>query len=358
MPSEKIPVGVEPVGASRSAPLRRPTPASPTPVGSGQDRVVVVGTAADVPRALAHPAVLARRLNVASVVAVDIESDDQDTARGLIAAALKTHSPRTILVAGPLGNPTMRIVADLALLFHCDLLAVMPAEVLAGHDPVVVWSGDYPLVQLASPRRTRFSSKVKRGLDIVASAAGIAVAAPIVTVLAGLIMLESRGHPFFQHERIGLGGRRFRCFKLRTMRTGAEELLANDPDLYELYRKNHFKIPDRADPRVTPLGTFLRRTSLDELPQLWNVLIGDMALVGPRPVVSDELALYEDGERELLLSVRPGITGAWAVNGRHGVGYPERCDMELGYVRSWTLFTDLRILLATVGAVLRPGGDD
>jgi lipopolysaccharide/colanic/teichoic acid biosynthesis glycosyltransferase len=358
MPSEKTPVGLEPVGASRSAPLRPAPAVGPSPTGTGLDRVVVVGTASDVPRALSHPAVLARRLNVAAVVAVDIESDDQTSARGLIADALKTHTPRTILVAGPLGNTTMRTVADLALLYHCNLLAVMPAEVLAGHDPVVVWSGDYPLVQLASPRRTRFSARIKRGIDIVASAAGLVVAAPIVTVLAGLIMLESPGQPFFEHERIGLGGRRFRCFKLRTMRTGAERQLAEDAELYELYRKNHFKIPDRADPRVTPLGTILRRTSLDELPQLWNVFVGDMSLVGPRPVVKDELALYEPGERDVLLSVRPGITGAWAVSGRHGVGYPERCEMELGYVRSWTLLTDVRILFATVGAVLRPGGED
>lgn len=350
--------GTTPVATPAPTTVRRPAPLGPGPSGADGQRVVVVGSAADVPRALAHPAVLARRLNVASVVAIDIEADGQESARQLIYATLQQHAPRTILIAGPLGIPTMRVVADLALLFHCDLLAVMPAEVLAGHDPVVVWSGDFPLVQLASPRRSRLALQLKRGADVVASFAGLLVAAPAVTVLAGLIMLESRGLPFFQHERIGRAGQRFRCFKLRTMRTGAEKLLAEDAALYELYRKNHFKIPDRADPRVTPLGTFLRRTSLDELPQLWNVFIGDMALVGPRPVVADELELYAQGERELLLSVRPGITGAWAVSGRHGVGYPERCGMELGYVRNWTLLTDLRILMATVGAVLRPGGDD
>ena len=320
--------------------------------------MVVVGSASDVPRALAHPAVLARRFDVASVVAVDIEADSQERARLLVGSAIEEHQPRTILVAGPLGNPTMRLVADLALLFHCDLLAVMPAEVLAGHDPVVVWSGDFPLVQLASPRRTRFSTQVKRWFDISIAAAGIGIVAPFVALLAGLITLESRGAPFFEHERIGFAGRRFRCFKLRTMRADAERVLDESPALYDLYRRNHFKIPDRADPRVTVLGKFLRRTSLDELPQLWNVLIGDMSLVGPRPVVAEELELYEAGEREVLLSVRPGITGAWAVNGRHGVGYPERCGMELGYVRNWTLLSDVRILLATIRAVLRPGGED
>jgi lipopolysaccharide/colanic/teichoic acid biosynthesis glycosyltransferase len=141
------------------------------------------------------------------------------------------------------------------------------------------------------------------------------------------------------------------------MRADAEEQLRADSTMYEEYRRNHFKIPDHQDPRVTPLGRLLRRTSLDEVPQLWNVLVGQMSLVGPRPVIEEELALY-DGSRALLLSVRPGITGNWAVSGRHNVGYPERCELELRYVREWSLRRDARILLATVGAVRNPGGDE
>ncbi|OYV70132.1 MAG: hypothetical protein B7Z74_07640 [Deltaproteobacteria bacterium 21-66-5] len=104
------------------------------------------------------------------------------------------------------------------------------------------------------------------------------------------------------------------------------------------------------------MGKFLRRTSLDEVPQLWNVLIGEMSLVGPRPVVDEELQLY-GGSADLLLSVRPGITGAWAVNGRHDIGYPERCGMELGYVRSYSLARDVIILSRTLRAAVRPGGE-
>lgn len=358
MPPEKTVVGFVPVGRSPRGTKGQP-PFNGVPVRSVErDRVLVVGVPEDVPRALSHPAVLAQRMDVVSVVAIDVESEAPDAGRNELLSAMREHLPQTILVAGPLGNKTMRTVADLALLFHCDLLAVMPAEVLAGHDPVVVWSGDYPLVQLARPGRTRWQAKVKRAIDVVASLLGLVVTAPLVAVLAALVMLESPGDPLFRHERLGLGGRRFRCLKLRTMRSGAEGQLRADSDMYEIYRRNHFKIPDHADPRVTSLGKMLRRTSLDELPQLWNVLVGDMSLVGPRPVVAEELALYEEREHALFLSVRPGITGAWAVSGRHGVGYPERCGLELSYVRHWSIAEDVRILAATVGAVLRPGGED
>jgi lipopolysaccharide/colanic/teichoic acid biosynthesis glycosyltransferase len=135
------------------------------------------------------------------------------------------------------------------------------------------------------------------------------------------------------------------------MRTDAEEQLRANPALYDEYRRHHFKIPDDRDPRTTRIGRWLRRTSLDELPQLWNVVVGDMSLVGPRPVVAEELDVYQ-GSRTLLLSMRPGITGAWAVSGRNCVGYPERCELELNYVREWNAWIDARILVATVGTVL------
>lgn len=249
----------------------------------------------------------------------------------------------------------MRRVADLALLHHCDLLAVMPTEVLAGHDPVIVWTGDSPLVQLARIPRRRWEIQVKRAFDVVSSAVGLVVTAPLFALLAIAIRLESSGPVLFRHERVGRNGRKFQCLKLRTMSEDAEAVLRADAEMYEEYRRNHYKIPDDQDPRVTVVGRFVRRTSLDELPQLWNVLVGDMSLVGPRPVVEEELDHYGTA-RDLLLSVRPGITGAWAVSGRHGVGYPERCDIELAYVRRWTLLSDVSALAHTVGAVVRPGG--
>ena len=208
-------------------------------------------------------------------------------------------------------------------------------------------------ISIAQPVSRRWSLAAKRAFDIVAALIGLILVLPLLVVLSVLICLESAGPPLFRHQRVGLGGRRFGCLKLRTMRPDAEDQLRADPALYDEYRQHHFKIPEDRDPRTTRIGRWLRRTSLDELPQLWNVFVGDMSLVGPRPVVAEELALYH-GSRTLLLSMRPGITGAWAVSGRNCIGYPERCEVELRYVREWNTWMDARILLATVSTVLRP----
>jgi exopolysaccharide production protein ExoY len=317
-------------------------------------RVIVVGAPGDVPRALDHPAVGRGRLDVAAILAVDVESEEGQHGIERLAELLDAHAADAILVAGPIGPSTMRRVADLALLNHCELLAVMPTELLADHDPVIVWSGDSPLVQLSGIPRHGFDAALKRGVDVIGACVALIVIAPVIALLALLIRLESPGSPIFRHTRIGYRGRRFSCLKLRTMRAGAEDYLKSDSELYENYKRNHFKLPDGGDPRVTAFGRFLRRTSLDELPQLWNVLVGDMSLVGPRPVVEEELDLY-GRSRELLLSVRPGLTGAWAVNGRHDIGYPDRCEIELDYVRGWTLVRDAHIVLKTVRVLSRPG---
>jgi exopolysaccharide production protein ExoY len=305
-----------------------------------------------VPRALEHPAV-GRGLSIAAVLAVDVESPSGQQGISELAHMLETHEAEAILIAGPVGGATMREVADLALLHHCELFAVMPTELLAGHDPVIVWSGDSPLVKLAGTPRRPVEAHIKRAVDVVGAFIGLVTLSPVMGLLAALIRLESEGSPIFRHHRVGVEGKPFHCLKLRTMRPDAEQYLRADPDLYERYRRNHYKIPDELDPRVTPLGRFLRRTSLDELPQLWNVLMGDMSLVGPRPVVEEELCVY-GASRQLLLSVRPGLTGAWAVNGRHDVGYPDRCDIELDYVRRWNLKRDVEIIVKTFRVLSRP----
>jgi lipopolysaccharide/colanic/teichoic acid biosynthesis glycosyltransferase len=208
-------------------------------------------------------------------------------------------------------------------------------------------------VAIAQRESRRWSLLAKRAFDVSASLIGLVLVAPLLGALSVLICLESSGPPLFRHQRVGLRGRRFGCLKLRTMRPDAERRLLADSALYDEYRRHHFKIPDDRDPRTTRIGRWLRRTSLDELPQLWNVLVGDMSLVGPRPVVDEELAIYE-GSRTTLLSMRPGITGAWAVGGRNCVGYPERCDLELRYIRDWRPSLDARILTATLAMVIAP----
>jgi lipopolysaccharide/colanic/teichoic acid biosynthesis glycosyltransferase len=288
---------------------------------------------------------------MAGVVVVELDDPDVSARASELDQLLRSTAATVVLVAGRLGRETMRAVSDIALLNGCRLLAVMPSEVVAGHEPVVVWQGESPLVQLAAARRTRMQGALKRGLDIAAAALGLIAVAPLMALAAVAIRLDSPGPSLFRHRRVGLGGREFFCLKFRSMRQDAEAMLAADPGLRARHRANGYRLPDAVDPRVTRVGRWLRRLSIDELPQLVNVLRGEMSLVGPRPVVRDELEHYRGSER-LFLSVRPGMTGAWAVNGRHAVLYPVRAELELGYVRCWSLAADVRILVATVRAVL------
>lgn len=316
---------------------------------------VVIGLAGDVPRALEHPAV-GREFHVMAVVTVTADDVAVREHAEALHAQLTQHRAGIVMVAGPLGTETMRAVSDLALLHGCRLLAVMPTEVVAGQRPEVVWEGESPLVQLAANTPSRLQWVAKRIFDVTAASLGLVLLSPVMLLVAIAIRLESRGPALFKHWRVGQNGRRFACLKFRTMQADAEQVLQRDPSLKALYRENNYKLPEELDPRVTKLGKLLRRSSLDELPQLWNVIKGDMSLVGPRPVVNEELEHYRGSER-LLLSVRPGMTGTWAVNGRHHVGYPARAELELSYVRRWSFGGDLSILLATIGAVLDPGSD-
>jgi len=199
------------------------------------------------------------------------------------------------------------------------------------------------------------TSRAKRALDLTTSF----VALPVILVVGGLIALlvavTSRGPVFFFQERLGRGGVPFRLVKFRTMQIDAEERLRSDPVLWEQYVLNDFKLPASLESRVTPVGRFLRRTSLDELPQLLNVLRGQMSLVGPRPIVPEELEKYGT-DSEAYLAVRPGITGLWQVSGRSGVGYPERVDFDRQYAETWTLGLDVKILVRTPITVLRGHG--
>ncbi|MGA8669936.1 MAG: undecaprenyl-phosphate galactose phosphotransferase WbaP [Terracidiphilus sp.] len=196
----------------------------------------------------------------------------------------------------------------------------------------------------------------KRIMDVcIASAAGLAVA-PIIAVFALLIKLESGGAAFFTHTRIGRAGNRFRMWKLRTMRTDADRLLAaylrERPDLAFEWQLNH-KLKN--DPRLTRIGRFLRSTSLDELPQLWNVLKGEMSLVGPRPIVETEIQLYGDFF-DLYTQVAPGITGMWQVSGRNDTTYDERVELDAYYVRNWSPLLDCYLLAKTFQAVATRSG--
>jgi lipopolysaccharide/colanic/teichoic acid biosynthesis glycosyltransferase len=187
-------------------------------------------------------------------------------------------------------------------------------------------------------------------LDVVVSGLGLALLCPLFGLIAIAIYLSSPGPIFFRQTRVGLGGRLFKITKFRSMVHDAEAL-REDLATRSLYNDLRlFKIKN--DPRVTRLGAFLRRTSLDELPQLWNVLSGDMSLVGPRPPLPAEVDLYEE-HHYTRFDVKPGITGPWQVNGRNLItDFEEVIRLEIDYIREWTLWKDLGILLKTIPAVL------
>lgn len=196
----------------------------------------------------------------------------------------------------------------------------------------------------------------KRTFDVVVALLVLLVALPVMVVLA-LVIRRDGGPALFRHTRIGRHGRPIGVYKFRSMAPDAEAILAADPDLHARHNANGFKLPADEDPRITPLGRILRSSSLDELPQLLNVLSGEMSLVGPRPVVADELGEYElRGGADAYLAVRPGMTGAWQVSGRSLVGYDERVALDAAYVRRLGLATDLRILCRTVNVVARRVG--
>ena len=199
------------------------------------------------------------------------------------------------------------------------------------------------------------TSKSKRCIDVVASLFGLILLSPILVVLAVISKLDG-GPIVFSHTRVGRNKSLFRCYKFRTMYVDADErlsqLLARDEGAKQEW-DTHFKLKD--DPRITALGLFLRKSSLDELPQLINVLKGDMSLVGPRPVIEEELALSGEYASDYL-STRPGITGLWQVSGRNDLDYDERVVLDATYVRNWTHALDLRILLKTVLVVLTRRG--
>jgi exopolysaccharide production protein ExoY len=205
----------------------------------------------------------------------------------------------------------------------------------------------------AEPIRQPLGGLAKRAADMVLAGLLLLLAAPVMLLVAAAIRLLMGGPVVFGHARVGYGGRTFVCYKFRSMASNAKELLAKhlaeNPEAAREWQATH-KLAN--DPRVTPLGRLLRKTSLDELPQLFNVLIGDMSLIGPRPIVPDEIARY-GRHAPAYFTARPGITGVWQTNGRSSVSYRTRVACDLYYARHWSLALDLKLLVRTVPAVLK-----
>jgi len=196
---------------------------------------------------------------------------------------------------------------------------------------------------------------VKRLFDVVISILALVGLSPIFLIvwMLNVINRSDRGPLFYRQIRIGLNGKKFGMYKFRSMVVNAEQKLYKNKKLYKKYIDNNYKLKPEEDPRITKLGAFLRKTSVDEIPQFINVLKGDMSLVGPRPVIAAELKEYD---KDKLLSVKPGAMGMWQAVGRSEIGYPERANIEMSYIDNASIFLDMKIMFGNVVNIFKGKG--
>lgn len=270
-----------------------------------------------------------------------------------------------VVVCGYLSDVRFQEVVDVTLASGCQLLSVPRSTQLAGVQPSLVWRRGQPLIQLTAPTLKGWQLVLKRLVDLIGAGLIAIIASPLMLIIAIAIKLDSPGPVLFGQERFGTGGRRFRVLKFRTMKHGASDAVHR-----ELVQKmisgdevttSHaggdgrpvYKLVN--DDRVTRVGSFLRKTSLDELPQVFNVLRGEMSLVGPRPPLAYEMDAYDHWQFDRL-QVSPGITGLWQVSGRNLLTYRQMCELDVEYVRSWSLWLDFQILVRTIPVVFFNAG--
>ena len=193
----------------------------------------------------------------------------------------------------------------------------------------------------------------KRIVDIILGCIGLVLLSPVFLILAICIKIDSKGPVIFAHKRIGKNGKKFNMYKFRSMYENAEEMIENFNEEQKREWQENFKLEN--DPRITKVGKFLRKTSLDELPQIINIIKGDLSIIGPRPIVDEELEKYGEN-KEKFLSITPGLTGYWQANGRSNTTYEERMQMELYYIDNQSLWLDIKIFFKTIVSVLKKEG--
>ena len=195
--------------------------------------------------------------------------------------------------------------------------------------------------------------KIKRVIDVILASVALILLSPLFAIIAIAIKIDSKGPVFFAHKRIGKNGKIIKLYKFRSMVINAEELIKSfTPEQMREYKEN-YKLTN--DPRITKVGKFLRKTSLDELPQLINIINGDLSIIGPRPVVADELEKY-GVNKDKFLSVTPGLTGYWAANGRSNTTYEQRMEMELYYIDNLSLKMYIKVFFKTILSVVKKEG--
>ena len=292
---------------------------------------------------------------VAGYVATDrADTDDFLGTVEDLPTLIDEHDVEAVVVCADL--PLTRISAVIEECLHAGCQILYPARAVRvyGVRPTLVWHHDQPFFELGSPVLKARALISKRIVDVCVSAILLILMAPVLAIITIAVQLDSPGSPFFLQERAGLGGRRFRMLKFRTMRAGADVEKQQLAHLNDSGDARLFKIRD--DPRITRLGRFLRRWSLDELPQLFNVLIGEMSLVGPRPFFESDFQEYEDHHFRRL-DAKPGITGLWQVSGRSEMlDFEDVIYLDRQYIEQWSFWLDVSILFRTIPAVLRRTG--
>lgn len=322
------------------------------PIGPGAARALLIGRDDHTRRALEHPSLSdARAFAFGGILNPDefgLQSGHGGFSR--LCQTIKQYRADTIVLTGPLDDQALALVIDAAAAAGCQLYAIPRSFAVGGVESRMVWSGGAPLVALNRPGLRGRQLVIKRTLDIVVSGLGMILLCPVFVLTALAVYISSPGPTFFRQTRVGLGGKAFKITKFRSMVHDAEARL-DDLTPKSLYSDRRlFKVKD--DPRVTRVGNFLRRTSLDELPQLWNAFVGNMSLVGPRPPLPSEVDLYEE-HHYTRFDVKPGITGPWQVSGRNTItDFDEVIRLETDYIREWTIWKDLGILLRTIPTVV------
>jgi exopolysaccharide biosynthesis polyprenyl glycosylphosphotransferase len=339
------------VRASVRAWIRRSTP---------PERVLLVGSG-EVAAMVARKLQLHPELSVELVGHVDDSKGPHHAHAGLswlgrsadIERVCRSEEVERIIVAfSSMSSQSMLEVIRIAKRLRVKVSIVPRMFEVLGQNVEIDQIEGMTLLGLRPLTRTASTRWLKRVIDIAGAAAGLLSAAPLLLAAAAAIKLTSRGPVLFAQPRIGRGNRPFRMLKLRTMVDGADAMKPALAHLNEM-GPGMFKIAN--DPRVTPVGRFLRRTSLDELPQLWNVLRGEMSLVGPRPLVPEE-----DGNvigwHRARLDLTPGLTGPWQVMGRNQIPFPEMVKLDYLYVANWSLWNDVKLLLRTLPVVVGRSG--
>jgi exopolysaccharide biosynthesis polyprenyl glycosylphosphotransferase len=326
-----------------------------TEAGIGVSRVLIVGTGR-LGRALAHWLDENRQFGYSVSGFLDSRPSNDPrflgSTKDLRSVAL-AHFADELFITLPVDRELVKQMVLEARELRLNLKVIPDLyDGLGWHAPLHALGG-FPLMQLCWQPIPVLGLALKRATDVVGAVIGLILAAPFLAILALMIRFDSPGRVFYVATRVGHKGRKFSCYKLRTMVAGAES------QKEELRRNNErngpfFKM--RNDPRITPLGRWLRRLSLDEVPQLWNVLKGDMSLVGPRPHPVDDYQRY-DIEHLRRLDVKPGLTGLWQVSARRDPSFETNMALDLEYIENWSLWLDGKILLKTFPAVLRAEGN-